>query len=117
MGKTTLTVDESTHERFKKQKAALDDVQDAPDHTTDSFLNALMDTWEASGDPATLAEVAPAAFAERLVEELPDSESGGKCVFGDVPEGGFEDLQEAIATVEERTGRIEKTLEDMGGRR
>lgn len=106
MGKTTLSVDESTLERFHQQKTALEDVQDAPDHTTDSFLNALMDTWEASGDPATLAEVAPKTFAEHLVEELPQSGN----------EAALAELHDALATIEERTGRIERAIEDLGGR-
>jgi hypothetical protein len=51
MGKTTLSVDESTLERFKHIKQELDEVQKGvPDHSADSFLNALLDTWEAADD-------------------------------------------------------------------
>lgn len=50
MGKTTLSVDERTHERFNELKAELDEEQDAPDHTADSFLSALLDTWDATDD-------------------------------------------------------------------
>lgn len=47
---TTITVEDSTLERFKQLKAELDEQQDAPDHTNESFLQALMDTWEAADD-------------------------------------------------------------------
>jgi len=46
MGKTTITVQDSTLERFKELKAELDKAQDAPDHSADTFLSALLDTWE-----------------------------------------------------------------------
>lgn len=48
----------------------------------------------------------------------------GVCQFGDVdvPEGGFEDIDEALdaiqaslGTVEERTGRIERMLDEVTG--
>jgi len=48
---------------------------------------------------------------------LHESAETAACVFGEVSDDGFEDLAEALATVEERTGRIERTLEDLGGRR
>lgn len=113
MGKTTLTVDEATHERFRQLKRNLNDVQDAPDHTTDSFLSALMDTWDNAGDPGDLAAVAPEAFAKALAAELREAESGTH----DTDTAALADLRDALATIEERTGRIERTLEDMGGRR
>jgi len=51
MAQTTITVDESTLARFKQLKAELNEYQDSvPDHTADSFLAALMDTWEAAED-------------------------------------------------------------------
>ena len=46
---TTITVDENTHQRFRELKRNLDGRQDGvPEHTSDSFLSALMDTWEAA---------------------------------------------------------------------
>ena len=48
---TTITVDENTHQRFRELKRELDDRQDGvPEHTSDSFLSALMDTWEAADE-------------------------------------------------------------------
>ena len=48
---TTISVDENTLERFREIKAELDDAEDGvPDHTADSFVSALLDTWEAAGD-------------------------------------------------------------------
>jgi len=62
---TTITVDDSTLERFKELKRELDDKQDAPDHTNESFLQALMDTWEA-GDSGFYGE----EFIESLKNEI-----------------------------------------------
>jgi hypothetical protein len=36
---------------------------------------------------------------------------------GDTSNAALAELRDALATIEERTGRIEKTLEDMGTRR
>ena len=48
---TTITVDENTHQRFRELKRELDDRQDGmPEHTSNSFLSALMDTWEAADE-------------------------------------------------------------------
>jgi hypothetical protein len=66
MPQTTITVDESTLERFKATKRSLDAEQDGvPDHSADSFLNALLDTWEAAGDGYYTDP-----SAEAIVEEL-----------------------------------------------
>lgn len=50
MKQTTITVEENTLERFKAMKRDLDMSQAGPDHTADTFLNALMDTWEAADE-------------------------------------------------------------------
>ena len=48
---TTISVEDKTLERFRDLKAELDDRQDGvPDHTADSFMWALMDTWEAADE-------------------------------------------------------------------
>jgi len=47
---TTISVDESTLERFHELKDEFDEQSDLPDHTANSFLSALLDTWEAAGD-------------------------------------------------------------------
>ena len=48
---TTITVDESTHKRFKQLKAELDKEQSGvPDLTNDLFLSSLLDTWDAVDD-------------------------------------------------------------------
>lgn len=82
MGKTTLTVSDETLERFRSIKAELDDIQsDCPDHTNESFLNALLDTWEQVGrvpgdGPETITdaladgEVAIIGTEHALVDEL-----------------------------------------------
>jgi len=51
MGETTITVSDRTLERFKHLKSESDEHQDSvPDHTNESFLQSLMDTWEAADD-------------------------------------------------------------------
>lgn len=45
---TTITIQDNTLARFKELKRELDEVQGGPDHTNDSFLTCLMDTYEAS---------------------------------------------------------------------
>jgi hypothetical protein len=48
---TTISVKSDTLARFHELKDELDDAQDGvPDHTADSFLSALLDTWEAAGE-------------------------------------------------------------------
>jgi len=69
MGQTTITVEESTLERFKELKAELDAVQDAPDHTNESFLQALMDTWEAAED-GYYSDPSADEIAEQLKGEI-----------------------------------------------
>ena len=66
---TTISMGESTLERFKQLKAELDDVQDAPDHTNESFLKALMDTWEAADD-GYYSDPSAEEIAEELKGEI-----------------------------------------------
>lgn len=69
MGQTTITVQEQTLERFKRLKNELDEQQDAPDHTNELFLQALMDTWEAAGD-GYYDNPDAEAIAEQLKNEI-----------------------------------------------
>ena len=93
--KTTITVQESTLERFKELKAELEEHQSScPDHTADSFLSALLDTWEAADEGyydnpaeeitnALRAEIDGLAFdgavfdeeAERIIQRIEELES------------------------------------------
>jgi len=69
MGNTTLTVEESTLERFKSLKRELDSRQDSvPDHTSNSFLAALLDTWEATDE--TKATPEEDVTVEQIREQL-----------------------------------------------
>jgi len=89
MGKTTLTVSDETLERFGSLKSELDDVQtDCPNHTNESFLNALLDTWEQVGrvpedGPETITdaladdELAIIGTEHALIEELAGRLDGG----------------------------------------
>jgi hypothetical protein len=66
---TTISVSERTLERFKSLKRELDNEQDSvPDHTADSFVNALLDTWEAADDG--YYDVDAGEIAEQLQQQL-----------------------------------------------
>lgn len=87
MGKTTISVDEATLARFNN-------LRESPNGTlevsADMFLNDLMDGWEDKGgywqETADLRELA--AKVERV--------------------------DKSLETVEERTGRIERAVEELG---
>ena len=70
MGQTTITVHDDTLERFKAAKAVLNESQpDCPDHSNESFLNTLLDTWEVEGDTENVGEIAENAvelFQEQM---------------------------------------------------
>lgn len=59
-------MDDATHERFNELKRELDEIQDAPDHTADSFLNGLLDTWEQVGE---IPEDGPAVITDALSDK------------------------------------------------
>lgn len=92
--KTTLTVQPNTLERFKQLKDTLDSHQDGvPDHTTDSFLSALLDEWEMDTheiDPERFElredEVAILASNHKFAHEMADQigESSGGVDYDDV---------------------------------
>jgi hypothetical protein len=102
MGQTTITVQEQTLERFKQLKNELDEQQDAPDHTNELFLQALMDTWEAAGD-GYYDNPDAEAIAEQLKNEI--SMANDPTVEVDT-EGlirEMEKLQELVERVPENT--------------
>jgi len=70
MGDTTITISDERLERFKQLKAELDEQQpDVPDHSADSFLAALMDTWEAAED-GYYSEPSADEIAKQLKREI-----------------------------------------------
>lgn len=81
MGDTTITISEERLERFKQLKAELDEQQSSvPDHSADSFLATLMDTWEAAGDGYYDSDV------DALVDEIKDDLSMAPAVGVDEEE-------------------------------
>lgn len=110
---TTITVEDATLQRFKRLKKQLDEQQDAPDHTNESFLKALMDTWEAADD-GYYSEPSAEEIAEQLKNELSMANEPG--VEMDVPEL-YERIDELEAAVKEATNAAqsaERTVEQMG---
>lgn len=70
MAQTTISVGDQTLERFKKLKSNLDEAQsDVPDHTNESFLMALMDTWERDDAP-TDARALSDADVQDIINEI-----------------------------------------------
>ena len=63
-----------------------------PEMDVDTFLSSLMDTYEAAQD----------GYYDDADSSLTET---------------MEEIQAALSTVEERTGRVERTLEDMGAHR
>lgn len=118
MGTTTLSVNESTLERFKEQKGWADDAQpNSPDHTADSFLNALLDTWERVGE---IPEGGPEAITDALSDEEVAIIGTEAAVVDDLAErigdpDALEGIRASVETVETRTGRIERQLEELQG--
>lgn len=95
VSQTTITVSERTLERFKSLKAELDDVQDAPDHTNESFLQSLMDTWEAADD-GYYSDPSPEEIAEQLKNEISMSNEPAVEVDVDRIMNRIDDLENSI---------------------
>lgn len=96
---TTITVDERTLERFKSLKRELDNEQDSvPDHTADSFVNALLDTWEAADDG--YYDVDAGEIAEQLKNEIS---------MADAP-GVQADTEEIISRIEDLENQLPRKV-------
>jgi len=101
MEQTTITVTTSTLDRFNELRADLNDNQpDCPDHNADSFVNALLDTWEQYQGPD-----------ETDPESEVEIEADMQLVLA-----ALEDIKSGVNTTEQRTNSIENMVEDMGGR-
>lgn len=106
MEKTTITIDGDTLDRFKERKDELDDAQpDVPDHSANSFLNALLDTWERDDHDAPVpvdlrgdGDDMPTGFEGLLEADKED----------------IEELKKMIDRVPERTA--ERTADQLEGR-
>lgn len=81
---------------IKIPETVRDQARDMDGHTYHELMTAGMDTIQ-NGDPEP---VSAEEFRERHSSEL-----------------DVERVMDALETVEERTGRIERTLEDLGGGR
>lgn len=94
--KTTISVDESTLERFNRIREECQNDH-TPPPTADGMLNSLMDEWEAGGpnDP-------------RDPEEL----TGDEPTRAEI-DAALERIESSVETVESRTGSIERSLEEL----
>jgi len=113
MAQTTITVDAATLERLKELKTELNDVQSAPDHTNDSFLHALMDTWECEDEadnPDMIAEQVVDLFTAEVVEPFNAIETQL-----DTDEIAEEVAAQVMKDVDSRLSAIEEQLPDSTG--
>jgi len=94
---TTISVSERTLERFKSLKRELDNEQDSvPDHTADSFLNALLDTWEAADNG--YYEYDAEAIAEQLKDEISMANEPGVEIDTEQMMDRLDELEQALKT-------------------
>lgn len=69
VAESTITIQDSTLERFNQLKEELSEQQEAPDHTAETFLNALLDTWEAA-ENGYYSDPSAEEIAEQLKDEI-----------------------------------------------
>lgn len=101
-----MTIDKSTLERFNSLKEELNEQQDGPDHSADTFLQGLMDTWEAVDEGHYNSDV------EELVEELKDELSMANDPGEEVD---VEGLYDEIEKVQELVEKVpDETAEEFG---
>lgn len=101
MGQTTITVSDETLSRFKRLKSDLNEGRDSPDHTNQTFLNALMDTWEAADDGHHSDPT-----AEEIAEELKNALSMAN-------EPGPElDIERILGRIDDLEARIPKKVSE-----
>lgn len=97
MAETTITISESTLERFKELKARFNNQQpDCPDHTNESFFNVLLETWgESEGDYAheSLEVIAAEEFREKY------NSSDSSLTYDDVKQACKKALEEELPEV------------------
>jgi len=106
--RTTISVREQTLARFNDALSDINNERDSvPNHSADSFVSALLDTWAFVDDDYNDPSVEE--LTEVLKEELVVADNRGM----ELDTGR---LFAAVETIEERTGRLEQMLEEMEGR-
>jgi hypothetical protein len=80
--KTTITIQESTLDRFKQLKEQLEAQQNGSYHTADSFLHGLMDTWDSTDSTHTKDGGSIDAEDARVIAERVETHINPK--FGDL---------------------------------
>ena len=117
---TTISIRKRRRDRFNNLKADCNE-HGVPEMSADQFLKVLMDTLEAAengyydaGGGVDVDELA--TKLEDALDTASMADDPGTRVGGELVES-LEEIQASVSTVEERTGRVERTLEDMGARR
>lgn len=97
-GYTTITVQEETKER-------LSDVRGEDFKNWDAFLNDLADYYQQNVEPVY------AVGSDQPVDSITTDTDDGLDLGFDMDT--LDSIQSSIETVEQRTGNIERTLEDL----
>lgn len=113
MGTTTIEVTD-------EQKERLEALKRADREAMKTVVGRVLDAYEGDDSGAdieptirpTVDGEALADLREQIQGELSDIPDG-LLLVEDADAADLEDLRQSLATVEERTGRIERTLEDL----
>ena len=109
-----MTDDAKEWVTVKVEKPVRDDAQDDPRTYTEIMRDGMKDNKQADPDDLQEAFGLPdEAFPDDFTLEINDDLAGG--VPADLREQ-LDRIESAASTAEERTGSIENTLENMGGR-
>lgn len=115
-----MTNDDTKRVRcYDDDKARINDRRRGPDDTQADVIRRLLDAYESEDYTERVAEVSPEISADipTLSKAFQDAlESTEIDPSGDLRDQ-LDRIEAAATTTEERTGRIEGTLEDLGGGR
>lgn len=117
---TTISLSEDTKDRF-------DELRPGDVASADEFLGVLLDNYDDGHGPSPDHTATVTARKSQLAEAIADEVAErvtGKSVNPevladalDLDRDKLDRIESAASTAEERTGRIEQTLEELGGGR
>ena len=98
-------MDKTTISLSKETKADFDDARPPNANSADAFIRMLLEAWQGEGADAEREQTIDVEDARLLAEHVERTLAPY-----------LDDIQGSASTAEERTGSIENTLENMGGR-
>lgn len=116
-GQTTITIRKSTLKRFNDAKKDTK-TSDVPELSADQFLNSLLDTAEkveeqGYGEGETETE----RVLDAIENQLHFAQATGAVRLPEEVCEQLDRIESAVSTAEERTGRVERLVEEFGGER